>query len=479
MGIFENFIKRRVLTAQQKEDNLPDYVNRSYADIFGDYKEYSNKALKDASIMQAVSSSGQYLASSNLINKMDITRTPNISTGSVSLSSYNMATPATNKLDQSFNSMLRYSRESGRAINPLLLSSYSDAATEIHSKQAEINNEIKNKEEVINSQLSEDAKKFNATNLFKYHEAKDKLGIYKTGMKLNNLNQFAVGISNISNIKMAKEANDLSAELGIKALQTQERLESERLLGEQTGFDKTNQPPKYEIPEIKFNKSVTGFDVNKIDETRDKLAKKPTLKGLFSNKITDDEYFEENDIINDLNVTVKNYIKPLPETNTLPEKFVKDKGIGPTSTMDKEKSVGNIKVGKAKLKKVTPVPKEKAKSITTVTKTNKSKIDKLKMKDVSFKKETNYIPQIFGKDSSMVDIPPPKDVPEVASQKKTDDNPFASSKTNYSPAQLNLLGIIRSGLIKDGYSEEQADAAMKPYFERLAKQLEKRNAKKK
>jgi len=246
MGIFDKIKQLREQRAQRKDEDVESYVDRSYADMFNDYKEQADKDAKNAAIMQTLSSGAQFMANSNAIDRMKVTRTPNVPVGQVSLSSFDMRPQATRKLDQSFNSMINLSRKAGQKVDPVMLSKYSDAVTGINSEQARLNNDVRNQERLTNFQSYERTKELNAANEARYNEATDKMNLYKLGMGMDNTNKLAIGLANINNITMSHKANVLSAEAGFKQLQDENDL-TNRLYPPVTG-DNTKTPAGGDTP---------------------------------------------------------------------------------------------------------------------------------------------------------------------------------------------------------------------------------------
>jgi len=230
---------------------------RSFKEIFDNYKEYSEDGLKSASVMQALSAGGQFASQNAMISRLNQKGTPGLTPGHISLNGFDIRTGGKRGLDRSFNTMLKYGRESGQDIAPSMLSRYSDANQTIEEKQAAISAETRDKERLINFKTEEEAKKFNTQKKINEENVRLNLEDRKTGMNMASLNQFLTGVANISNMNMAEKSNMMSTEAGLKSLAFSEGLN--RPLKQ---FPTANTQPTNMPPPIAFG-SNKGFDVGK------------------------------------------------------------------------------------------------------------------------------------------------------------------------------------------------------------------------
>jgi len=184
----------------------------TFEDIRKRYEAYRNRALKQDTISQTLSSGLQYMANDSMINRLDVTRPQGMSTGKVSLNSFNVVPEATKALDRSFNTMLNFTREGGQKVDPTLLSKYTEGVTSIGQTQAKINTETKNQEKLTNFQASERAKEFNTQIGIQYARDVDANKAMKAQGNMNNLGALSVGLANISNMRNKALADNFSAE---------------------------------------------------------------------------------------------------------------------------------------------------------------------------------------------------------------------------------------------------------------------------
>jgi len=178
-----------------------------------DYLDYSDKATKRGTALQAVLAGGQLATSLNLASNLKVDKPNMITPGTISLNSFDVRTGATRALDKSFNTTLKALREGGRDIPSSLVSNYSDSAQQIEEKQAAINAQTKTRSDMMNFESNERARTANAAIDAKNKENEATLRLRKTGMTENAVNRFALQTGNISDMISRGEANKFQASL--------------------------------------------------------------------------------------------------------------------------------------------------------------------------------------------------------------------------------------------------------------------------
>ncbi len=177
------------------------------------YGEYSDKTTMGASAIQSVLATGQLGTELALASKLKTKETQKVTPGNISLHSYDAKTGAKGALDQSFASMAKMSRESGREMSPSAIDSYSKNAMAIEAQQAQINAETLNKASSINFESEERAKATNAQLASMDNKLEYENSLRKTGMASSAINNFAKGISNIADMQSRNVANKFNAEI--------------------------------------------------------------------------------------------------------------------------------------------------------------------------------------------------------------------------------------------------------------------------